>query len=157
MPTFSLIKKPRVIRYLLFSGLLYFVTAQQAFSQAAVGDMRKSALEATLPVVVLPSPNAATLTRTISEHVDLYTGKLNIEIPIYTLKSRNVELPISLIGAANSHKVNDISGWGVDCEIVSAQFLYIFVITVACTFKNAFCQRRILFVQPLFYFLLLLF
>ena len=99
MPTFSLIKKPRVIRYLLFSGLLYFVTAQQAFSQAAVGDMRKSALEATLPVVVLPSPNAATLTRTISEHVDLYTGKLNIEIPIYTLKSRNVELPISLIGA----------------------------------------------------------
>lgn len=74
-------------------------------------DSRTGAMEAVLPTVVMPAPNSAVLTRMISDNVDLYTGKLNIEIPIYTLKSRNIEVPISIQGNCNSIKVNDIGSW----------------------------------------------
>jgi YD repeat-containing protein len=69
------------------------------------------AAEATLPVVVLPAPNSAVLTRLVSENVDLYTGRLNIDIPVYTLKSHSIEVPVSLQGNVNSHKVNEIASW----------------------------------------------
>jgi len=93
---------------LLFSFLQSFLFA---YSQGSPADSRKGAMEATLPVVVMPAPNSATLTRIVSENVDLYTGKLGIDIPLYTLKSRNIEVPISLQTCANSHKVNDIATW----------------------------------------------
>jgi hypothetical protein len=68
------------------------------------------AAESTLPPVVMPSPNSAILTRLISDNVDLYTGRLNVDIPIYTLKSRDLEVPISLQGNVNAHKVNECAG-----------------------------------------------
>jgi YD repeat-containing protein len=63
--------------------------------------------ESTLPPVIMPAPNSAVLTRLISENVDLYTGKLNVEIPLYTLKGRQLELPVSLQANVNSHKTNE--------------------------------------------------
>lgn len=74
-------------------------------------DMRRGASDAKLPGVVLPSPDNAALTRNISENVDLYTGKLSIDLPIYTFKSRQIEVPISLQTTANSHRVNDPGGF----------------------------------------------
>lgn len=73
--------------------------------------LRRGASEATLSAVVQPSPNNALLTRMISDNVDPYTGILNVNIPLYTLKSYNIELPISVQGNINAHKVNDIGSW----------------------------------------------
>lgn len=69
------------------------------------------AAELKMPAVAFPSPNAASLIRTVNENVDLYTGKLNVSIPIYTIKSRNVEIPITLNGSASAHRVNEIASW----------------------------------------------
>jgi hypothetical protein len=111
MPVHNRFKKTKGFLSWITIGLVHLIIVPNAFSQGNMTEMRRSALESTLPVVVLPSPNAATLTRTISEHVDLYTGKLNVEIPIYTLNGRNIEVPISLTASANAHKVNDIASW----------------------------------------------
>ena len=101
-------------KYLAVKLLLLFpflLPSLFAYPQGTPADSRKGAMEATLPVVVMPSPNSATLTRMVSENVDLYTGKLSIDIPLYSLKSRNIEVPISMQTCANSPKVNDIATW----------------------------------------------
>jgi len=103
LPKKLAVKLPMLFPYLLSSLF--------AYSQGSAADSRKGAMEATLPVVVMPAPNSATLTRMVSENVDLYTGKLSVDIPLYTLKSRTIEVPISLQTCANSHKVNDIATW----------------------------------------------
>ena len=58
--------------------------------------------------VVLPSPNSAALFNLINENVDLYTGKTNLNLPIYNLKCGNISLPITLQSNINANKVNDI-------------------------------------------------
>ncbi len=62
----------------------------------------------TKPPVILPSPSSAALVNMINENVDLYTGKTSVTIPIYSLKSGSIVVPITLQGTANAHKVNDI-------------------------------------------------
>lgn len=101
----------RHIQCLLLTALLFLSFDQFTHAQSSMNDMRKSTLESTLPVVVMPSPNSAALTRTINENVDMYTGKMSVSIPIYTLKGRNIDLPISLQATVNSHKVNDVGSW----------------------------------------------
>lgn len=80
--------------------------------------------EAKKPPVVFPSPNSAVLTRTVNENVDMYTGRLNIEIPIYSLKSRQIEVPISLRIDASGHKVDEIGSWtGLGCNLNAGGFI----------------------------------
>lgn len=64
--------------------------------------------DVTKPPVVFPSPSSAALASMVNENVDLYTGKATINLPIYTLKSGAIEVPIYLSGNVNAHKVNDI-------------------------------------------------
>ncbi|MBL7750947.1 MAG: hypothetical protein JNN29_06175 [Chitinophagaceae bacterium] len=104
--------KPRLTEMLkafLALSFIFHLFSVPLFAQPA--NSRRGASEATLPFVVLPSPNSATLTRSISDNVDLYTGKLNVSLPLYSLKSRNIDVPISLGHVANAHKVNDIGSW----------------------------------------------
>lgn len=70
-----------------------------------------SSMSAKLPLVVYPSPNASALIAANNENVDLYTGKLSTSIPIYTLKGRDITIPISLSFNASGHKVDDIGSW----------------------------------------------
>ncbi len=70
-----------------------------------------TAIDATTAPVIMPSPNSAALTNIISDNVDLYTGKTNVNLPLYTLESGNISLPISLQANVNAHKVNDIGTW----------------------------------------------
>ena len=62
------------------------------------------------------SPQAQSLMRYIDVPVDLSTGIPNINIPIYTLKANNIEIPISISYHASGNKVQDIAsevglGW----------------------------------------------
>ncbi|UOB16276.1 hypothetical protein [Abyssalbus ytuae] len=70
----------------------------------------------TFPEILPPSPEAALFRRYGEIPVDLSTGVPNIEIPIYTLKSNQLELPIKLSYHAAGIKVQDVAspsglGW----------------------------------------------
>jgi len=69
--------------------------------------------------IVFPSPTASTLLGNIRENVDLYTGNLNVYIPIYNLKSYEIEVPIGLSYSSSGTKVDAIAsstgmGWSLN-------------------------------------------
>jgi hypothetical protein len=73
-----------------------------------------------LKTVVAPSPNASSLGKYGETPVSLYTGLPNINIPIYSLKTGNVSVPISLSYHAGGNKVGEIAswvglGWSLNC------------------------------------------
>lgn len=70
------------------------------------------------PKVIPPSPNVAALLRYAEIPVDYSTGVPNIEIPIYTVESGKLKLPIKLTYHASGIKVRDVAssaglGWVV--------------------------------------------
>lgn len=69
-----------------------------------------------LPKVVPPSPEAASVFKFSEVPVSLYTGLPNIEIPLFTIESGGVTVPISLSYHARGIKVAEIAsrvglGW----------------------------------------------
>lgn len=68
--------------------------------------------------VTPPSPNASSLGIFGNIPIDLYRGTARYDIPLYTLKSAYLELPITLGYASNGLKVDEISsniglGWAL--------------------------------------------
>lgn len=69
--------------------------------------------------VVPPSPEASSLIRTDFSDVNLYTGKVNYSIPLYTIQTGNLSFPISLnYTGGNGIKVSEIAssaglGWSL--------------------------------------------
>jgi hypothetical protein len=63
------------------------------------------------PPVIPPSPDAASLGKYGSTPVGLHTGIPNISIPIYTIKTSRLEVPISISYHAGGVKVSDIASW----------------------------------------------
>ena len=63
------------------------------------------------PLIVGPSPTASNITNAINETVDLYTGRLNVNLPLYTLTSRDISVPITLSYNTTGAKVDEIAGW----------------------------------------------
>ena len=64
-----------------------------------------------LQTVVPASPNAAALGKYGELPVGMYTGIPNISIPLYTLKDRELEVPISLSYHAGGVRVEEIASW----------------------------------------------
>ncbi|MGA3014791.1 MAG: hypothetical protein ABSD71_12255 [Bacteroidales bacterium] len=58
-----------------------------------------------------PSANAASLGVFGDVSTNLYAGQVDINIPIWTVKSREISFPISLSYNASGLKVNDFAGW----------------------------------------------
>ncbi len=58
-----------------------------------------------------PSPNAQALARYAAVPVSYYTGTPAINIPLYTLSGKELNMPISLSYNASGHKVKDIASW----------------------------------------------
>ena len=62
--------------------------------------------------VVFPSPNAFSFTNIPKEGVDLYNGILKYELPLYSFKYDNIEVPIVLrYNDGGGVKVNEIASW----------------------------------------------
>lgn len=64
-----------------------------------------------LPTVIPPSPDAAAMTKHVDIPTNNYTGIPNISIPIHTIKTRELTVPISLSYHASGIKVDDIPSW----------------------------------------------
>ena len=70
--------------------------------------------------VIPPSPTAASLGKYADWPVSLYTGTPSIDIPLYTLASKGVSVPISLNYHASGIKVEEDAswvglGWSLNC------------------------------------------
>ncbi|MBY0427195.1 MAG: hypothetical protein K2Q22_16290, partial [Cytophagales bacterium] len=61
--------------------------------------------------LIPPSPNSASFAQYSETPVNLYTGIPGIAIPIYTLSSKSLNVPISLSYHASGNRVDDIPGW----------------------------------------------
>lgn len=69
-----------------------------------------------MPKITPPSPTASAFARYGDIPVDISTGVPNIEVPLYTITSRKLSIPLVLSYHASGIKVNDIStpiglGW----------------------------------------------
>lgn len=72
-----------------------------------------------VPKVMPPSPEATALTKFVDMPVSLYNGTANISIPIYTINSGGIEVPISLSyhskGIQVSEKASHVGlGWALN-------------------------------------------
>src|SRR5688572_159100 len=57
------------------------------------------------------SPNAAEIARYGETPVDYFTGTTGINIPLYTIASGDLKLPISLSYHSGGNKVESIASW----------------------------------------------
>ncbi|HCT29419.1 MAG TPA: hypothetical protein DIW31_01490, partial [Bacteroidales bacterium] len=64
-----------------------------------------------LPKVIPPSPEASGMTKNVDIPTNNYTGIPNISLPVYTIKTRELSVPISLSYHASGVKVDDIPTW----------------------------------------------
>ncbi len=67
--------------------------------------------EITLPEIFPPSPTASELGKYGTYPVNLSTGLPTIEIPLYTIKSGDIQVPITLKYHASGIKVNQMPTW----------------------------------------------
>ncbi len=63
------------------------------------------------PPVIPPSPDAAALGRYGSTPVGLHTGIPNISIPLHTIKTSRLEVPIAISYHAGGIKVSELASW----------------------------------------------
>jgi len=61
--------------------------------------------------VTIPTPNAASLGKFGDYPVSLYSGLVNISIPVYEIKSGSLSLPVALRYHPSGNKVADVSNW----------------------------------------------
>lgn len=72
-----------------------------------------------LPDILPPSPSSFALTRYGGVNLGLQTGTAQYSVPIYSIKSRNLSLPISLSYSSNGIKVDELASrvgmsWALD-------------------------------------------
>ncbi|MDE5423337.1 DUF6443 domain-containing protein [Ancylomarina sp. DW003] len=59
---------------------------------------------------IMPSAHAASLVRAATASPNLYTGAVNVSIPLFTLPAQGMSVPIGLVYQSNGVKVNDKNG-----------------------------------------------
>ncbi len=64
-----------------------------------------------LPTVIPPSPEASQMTKHVDVPTNKYTGIPNISIPLHTIKTRELSVPVNLSYHASGLKVDKISTW----------------------------------------------
>jgi hypothetical protein len=69
-------------------------------------------------IAIPPSPNASALLEYVNVPVDYYTGVPDIDVPLYTLAGRDINIPIGVSYHASGIKVQDVAssvglGWNL--------------------------------------------
>jgi len=90
---------------------IMFLLSFFGLSALVYGDIDPDANPNYIPSVLPPSPTAFELGKYGQIPVGLFTGTPNIDIPLYTLKTKNLSLPISLSYNSNGIKVDQVASW----------------------------------------------
>ena len=77
---------------------------------ASTGGGGSSTGLAPVSMPIMPSPTAASLVRNATASPNLYTGAVNVSIPLYTLPAQGMSIPIGLVYQSNGVKVNEKNG-----------------------------------------------
>lgn len=94
-----IVKKSATVLFLLF----FLLT-----STSSIGQTENNPSKFT-PNIIPPSPTAYALGTYGNTPVGLFTGSQNINIPLYTYKTTNLEVPITMLYSSNGVKVDEIS------------------------------------------------
>lgn len=62
-------------------------------------------------VPIAPSPEVSSLLRNVMCPVDLYTGVLDVVLPLYSLACRDIQVPIMMNYRTSGIKVHDLPTW----------------------------------------------
>jgi YD repeat-containing protein len=102
-----------------------------------------------LKTVVPPSPNAAGLGKYVDWPVNLYTGVPTLDIPLYQMQSRSLQVPISLSYHAGGNKVTDIASWvGLAFSIQSGGLITRSIVGLPDDEPSGFFQTSALYNNP---------
>ncbi|MDE5418452.1 DUF6443 domain-containing protein [Labilibaculum sp. DW002] len=77
---------------------------------ANAGGGGSSAGLAPVSMPIMPSPTAASLVRNATASPNLYTGAVNVSVPLYTLPAQGMSIPIGMVYQSNGVKVNEKNG-----------------------------------------------
>lgn len=86
---------------------LILIFTSNIFAQSQPGEDQIGQLKTVIP----PSPTAAALAKFGDWPVNLYTGTPSISVPLFTLSSRDINVPISLDYHASGIRVGEIASW----------------------------------------------
>lgn len=108
------IRKNRVLKYVITVLIFCIVlTIGNVFGQEIL--MKNNKID-----LIPPSPNSTALAKMIDIPVEEFTGTVAIDLPLYTIKNKEYEMPISLSYRTNGIHVEQIStwvglGWSLNC------------------------------------------
>lgn len=80
-------------------------------SSQSSGSSSSSSTNSFGQLVVYPSPTASSITVGADGTVDPYTGRVNVSIPLFNLRSRQLSVPISLSYSSMGSKVDETASW----------------------------------------------
>jgi hypothetical protein len=89
-----------------FFCLLTLISGLKVFSQS---ELISNAVQ--LSEKSVSAPNSASLSKFFDNPVSMSTGVANIQIPIYTIESGNIKVPIVLQYHGGGIRVNEIASW----------------------------------------------
>lgn len=95
-----------MIKQIITLGISIITITLRGYSQEHL-----TSYEVQLQEKTPPSPNAGSINRYIDFPVNMATGVPNIQIPIYSIKSGNISIPIVLSYHSGGIKVNEKAGW----------------------------------------------
>ncbi|MDN3588035.1 DUF5977 domain-containing protein [Pedobacter aquatilis] len=91
--------------------------------------IQSSYAQTALPKVIPPSPETQALINLPQYNLGMANGQPNISIPIYTIQSGSLSLPISISYNSQGRKISDLTGpvgigWSLNCGGVIARTVY---------------------------------
>lgn len=93
----------------MYNKLFLFIFLISLLSSNSVAQNPQSFRPAELSIIP-PSPEVASLMKYIDYPVSLFTGQPSITLPLYSIKSGSLEIPISISYHGGGIKVNELSG-----------------------------------------------
>lgn len=90
------------LRILFISAIIVFYITSWA---------QQNESEVYIPKVIPPSPTAASIQKFVDIPVSYYTGSSSINVPIYTIESGDISLPITLAYNASGVRVSEEASW----------------------------------------------
>lgn len=103
------------VKIVLFAFILFNETSGQSSSENQFSDQRIGQLQSVTP----PTPNAASLGKYGDLPVSLYTGLVNISVPLYEIKNKSLNIPVNISYHSAGIKTGEVAssvglGWALN-------------------------------------------